>query len=68
MKNNYRAYVQNESGAQSFGSVAEGTNLKELKRKVRSMYGKGWIVTIDRIDDAGGGWLQNIEVARFKIR
>jgi hypothetical protein len=68
MKNHYRAYIQNESGAQSFGSVAEGTNLNELKRKMRQMYGKGWIITIDRIDDCGDGWMENVEVARFKIR
>ncbi len=63
----YRAYVQNESGAGDF--AGSDTNLNNLKSSVRSKYGKGWNVTIEKVvSDDGSGWFPPEEVCKFTLR
>jgi hypothetical protein len=66
-KSRYIAYVQNESGAGE--KAGEDTNLNNLKAWVRSRYGAGWTVTIDKIENDNGIMdFAPVEVARFTLR
>jgi hypothetical protein len=69
MKNKvvYRAYVMNESGAGEF--AGSDTNLNNLKADVRSRYGAGWTVTIEKIENDNGIMdFAPVEVAKFTLR
>ena len=58
----YLAYVSNESGAGEY--AGSNTSLSGLKTDVRSRYGAGWTVKIEKIENDIGPF----EVARFTIR
>ena len=66
-KARYIAYVQNESGAGE--KAGEDTNLNNLKAFVRRLYGAGWTVTIEKIEnDSGIMDIGPFEVAKFTLR
>ena len=68
MKNQvaYHAYVTNGEAGERAGSSG---NLNELKAFVRSHYGRGWTVTIEKVEsDNGIMCFQPVEVARFTLR
>jgi hypothetical protein len=64
----YRAYVNNESGAGE--QAGEDTNLNNLKAYVRSRYGAGWTVTIEKFESDGDSIMEfpPVEVAKFTLR
>ena len=63
----YRAYVVNDQGAGEY--AGSETSLNGIKKSVRSRYGAGWIVTVEKIEsDEGGGWFAPVEVAKFTLR
>lgn len=65
-KVSYRAYVQNDQGAGEF--AGSGTNLNDLKAEIRSRYGEGWTVTIEKIEqDSGIMDFAPVEVAKFRL-
>ncbi len=66
-KNTYHAFVTNDEGCGE--SAGSDNNLALLKKSVRERYGKGWTVTIDKVEhDGEGGWFEPEEVARFRLR
>lgn len=66
-KATYHAFVQNKSGA--WEKAGSDSNLARLKKDVRSRYGKGWMVTIDKVEHDGiDGWFPPVEIARFTLR
>ncbi len=66
-KVNYRAYVSNDAGCGEF--AGSGRNLSQLKAEVRSKYGSGWTVKIDKIEnDSGIMDFAPVEICKFKIR
>lgn len=63
----YHATVHNDSGAGE--RAGSDSNLARLKKEIRHRYGKGWIVTITRVQHDGiNGWFEPETVERFKIR
>lgn len=63
----YRAYVENDQGCGEF--AGSDTNLTKLKAFVRSHYGRGWTVTIEKIEqDSGIMVFDPVEVAKFTLR
>lgn len=70
MAKKYYAYVQNDSGASDDVPMQTG-NKNELKRFIRSRYGKGWKVHIMAVDIDGDGQSvmgEPYEVESFKLR
>lgn len=66
-KSTYKAYVQNQSGAGEF--AGSSNNLTALKAEIRSKYGAGWTVIIEKIEhESGDGWFAPVEIERFTLR
>lgn len=66
-KKRYIAYVTNEQGTGE--KAGEDTNLNKLKAYVRSRYGAGWTVTVEKIENDNGIMdFAPEEVARFTLR
>jgi hypothetical protein len=66
-KTRYIAYVTNDQGAGE--KAGEDTNLNNLKAYVRSRYGAGWTVTIEKIEnDNGIMYFASEEIVRFTLR
>jgi hypothetical protein len=65
-KTRYIAYVTNDQGACE--KAGEDTNLNNLKAYVRSRYGPGWTVTIEKIEnDNGIMYFAPKEIVRFTL-
>ena len=66
-KNTYKAWVTDESGAEEFSGSSN--NLTALKAEVRSKYGAGGTVIVEKIEHDGiDGWFPGVEIERFTLR